>query len=94
VKVAVVGAGAMGCLYGAALHRGGAEVTLVDVNADHIAAINASGLQLDTRAGVEEIPLSACRPEELVSPREGGGLRLQAEPRTAVGPRLRGDSQT
>jgi 2-dehydropantoate 2-reductase len=38
------------------------------VNDEHIAAINAHGLQLDTRAGVEEIPLSACRPEVLNEP--------------------------
>ena len=65
MRVAVVGAGAMGCLYGAALHRGGAEVTLVDVNADHIAAIRERGLELDTRDGVERVPLPAVRPEGL-----------------------------
>jgi 2-dehydropantoate 2-reductase len=64
MKVAVVGAGAMGCLYAAAFHRAGAEVTLVDVNAEHIAAINARGLELDTRAGIETLPLPALRPEQ------------------------------
>ena len=68
MKVAVVGAGAMGCLYGAALHRGGAEVVLVDVNAEHIAAINANGLELDTRSGTERLPLPARRPDELHEP--------------------------
>jgi len=64
MKVAVVGAGAMGCLYAAAFHRAGAEVTLVDVNAEHIAAINERGLQLDTRAGIETLRLPALRPGE------------------------------
>jgi 2-dehydropantoate 2-reductase len=64
MKVAVVGAGAMGCLYGGAFHRAGAEVTLVDVNPEHIAAINARGLELDTRAGVETLRLPAVRPED------------------------------
>jgi 2-dehydropantoate 2-reductase len=64
MKIAVVGAGAMGCLYGGAFHRAGAEVTLVDVNPEHIAAINACGLELDTRAGVETLPLPALRPDE------------------------------
>jgi 2-dehydropantoate 2-reductase len=64
VKIAVVGAGAMGCLYAGALHRAGAEVTLVDVNPEHLAAINRHGLELDTRAGVETLPLTALRPEE------------------------------
>lgn len=54
----------MGCLYAAAFHRAGAEVTLVDVNAEHIAAINARGLELDTRHGVETLPLPALQPGE------------------------------
>jgi 2-dehydropantoate 2-reductase len=64
MKIAVVGAGAMGCLYGAAFHRGGADVTLIDVDREHIGAINAHGLQLDTRAGIETLRLPALRPEE------------------------------
>jgi 2-dehydropantoate 2-reductase len=68
VSVAVVGAGAMGCLYGAALYRGGAEVVLVDVNAEHMAAINESGLELDTRRGTERLPLAARRPDEMQQP--------------------------
>lgn len=64
MKVAVVGAGAMGCLYGAALHRGGAVVTLVDVNRAHLDAIRRDGLELDTRAGVERLALPALLPEE------------------------------
>jgi 2-dehydropantoate 2-reductase len=64
MRVAILGAGAMGCLYGAALHRAGCEVTLVDVNAEHIAAINANGLDLETRAGRELLPLPARLPGE------------------------------
>jgi len=64
MKVMVVGAGAMGCLYAAAFHRAGALVTLVDVNRENVAAINARGLELDTRAGVEILPLPAVLPEE------------------------------
>ena len=42
MNVIVLGAGAMGCLYGAALHRAGETVTLVDVNREHLDAINAT----------------------------------------------------
>jgi len=63
VKVAVVGAGAMGCLYAGAFHRAGAGVTLIDVDPGHLAAINSRGLELDTRAGVETLRLAALRPE-------------------------------
>ncbi|MGZ3270614.1 MAG: ketopantoate reductase family protein [Croceibacterium sp.] len=68
MKIAVVGAGAMGCLYAATFHRAGADVTLVDVDPEHIAAINKRGLELDTRAGVETLPLPALRPEEANEP--------------------------
>ena len=65
MKVLILGAGAMGCLYGAAFHRAGCEVVFVDVNQAHIDAINASGLELETRAGVEHLPIPARRPEEI-----------------------------
>lgn len=65
MKVLILGAGAMGCLYGAAFHRAGSEVTLVDVNREHIDAINAHGLELDTRAGVEHLPIPARLPDEV-----------------------------
>jgi 2-dehydropantoate 2-reductase len=68
MKIAILGAGAMGCLYGAAFHRAGARVTLVDVNQAHIDAINANGLELETRAGTEFLPIPARRPDELSEP--------------------------
>lgn len=68
MKVLILGAGAMGCLYGAAFHRAGCEVVLVDVNRAHIGAINANGLELETRAGVEHLPIPARLPEEISEP--------------------------
>ena len=68
MRVAILGAGAMGCLYGAALHRGGADVTFVDVNAEHLAAINERGLELERRTGTEFLPIHAVRPEDLSGP--------------------------
>ncbi len=68
MKVLILGAGAMGCLYGAALHRAGCEVVLVDVSQPHIDAINAHGLELETRAGVEHLAIPARRPEEISEP--------------------------
>ena len=68
MKVLILGAGAMGCLYGAAFHRAGCKVTLVDVNRAHIDAISAHGLELETRAGVEHLPIPARLPEEIAEP--------------------------
>jgi 2-dehydropantoate 2-reductase len=68
MKVLILGAGAMGCLYGAAFHRAGSEVVFVDVNQPHIDAINANGLELETRSGTEDLPIPARRPEEIEAP--------------------------
>ena len=45
-RVAVVGAGAVGCYYGGMLARGGAPVTLIG-RAPHVDAINRDGLFLE-----------------------------------------------
>ncbi len=68
MKVAVLGSGAMGCLFGAAFHRAGAEVALVDVNAEHVDAINTDGLEVDLRSGVERLPIRAALPGDIGEP--------------------------
>ena len=68
MKILILGAGAMGCLYGAAFHRAGCEVVFVDVSQPHIDAINAHGLELETRAGTEHLPIPARRPEQIDAP--------------------------
>lgn len=53
MKIAIIGAGAMGSLYGAKLSvHAENEVHLVDVWKDHIDAINVNGLQVEERDGV------------------------------------------
>lgn len=48
MKIAIVGAGAMGCLYGAKLSAVSTnEVYLIDVWKDHIDAINENGLSME-----------------------------------------------
>lgn len=44
MKIAIIGAGAMGCLYGAMLSESGNEVWLLDVWEQHIEAVKSSGL--------------------------------------------------
>lgn len=52
MRVTIIGAGAIGGTAGAFLHRAGHDVTLVDRDAAHVAAINRNGLYID---GVEEL---------------------------------------
>lgn len=47
MKIAILGAGAMGSLYGGLLHRSGNEVILIDVSEAHIDEVNRQGLYID-----------------------------------------------
>ena len=54
MKVAVMGAGAVGCYYGAMLARAGHEVVLIG-RAQHVQAVKRDGLRLQTRQFDERI---------------------------------------
>lgn len=56
--VAVVGAGAVGCFYGALLARAGAHVVLIG-RAAHVEAIERDGLRLDMAGRVEALRVEA-----------------------------------
>lgn len=58
MKIAVMGAGAVGCYYGGMLARAGHEVVLIG-RAQHVDAICRQGLILDTQSFREHIPVSA-----------------------------------
>ncbi|MEO6595506.1 MAG: 2-dehydropantoate 2-reductase, partial [Planctomycetota bacterium] len=58
-RIAVVGAGAVGSFFGAALAQAGHCVTLIG-RAAHVAAIERSGLRLERATGaVEVVPIGA-----------------------------------
>ncbi|MCU4181004.1 ketopantoate reductase family protein [Bosea sp. BH3] len=58
MKIAVMGAGAVGSYYGAMLARAGHQVTLV-ARPQHVEAISGRGLVLEARGTTETIPLAA-----------------------------------
>ena len=65
MKITIVGAGAMGSLFGGLLAESGSDVTLIDVNDAHIGAIRADGLHLATDSGERWVnALRICRPED------------------------------
>ncbi len=59
LKVAVLGAGAMGCLFGGLLAEKGLNVVLIDVWKEHIDAINSKGLKMDGHGGDRFIKIKA-----------------------------------
>lgn len=58
LKVAVMGAGAVGCYYGGMLARAGHDVVLV-ARPQHVTAIERHGLRLQTQSFDEPVPLQA-----------------------------------
>ncbi|WP_296224026.1 ketopantoate reductase family protein [Ralstonia sp. UBA689] len=63
MEIAILGAGAMGSLFGGLLAEAGERVTLLDINDAHIEAIGMHGLRLDTDTGERHIRnLHAMRP--------------------------------
>jgi len=58
LRVAVMGAGAVGCYFGALLARAGHAVTLIGRQA-HVEQVNARGLRLQTATLDEQVPMAA-----------------------------------
>jgi 2-dehydropantoate 2-reductase len=59
MKIAVMGAGAVGCYYGGMLARAGHEVTLIG-RPQHVQAVREAGLLLDTQSFKEHVPMQAA----------------------------------
>jgi 2-dehydropantoate 2-reductase len=55
MKIAVIGAGAMGSVMGGLLAKSGNDVTLVDVWREAIDTINSKGLRIDDKVGNSEL---------------------------------------
>lgn len=64
MKIAILGAGALGSVIGAELHTAGHEVVLLDLNEAHLTAINADGLRVDWDDRTEHLPIPAMKPDQ------------------------------
>ncbi|MDM0077405.1 ketopantoate reductase family protein [Variovorax sp. J2P1-59] len=72
MKIAVMGAGAVGCYYGGMLARAGHAVTLIG-RPQHVEAVRRDGLLLDTQSFKAHVPMQASTEASAV---EGAGLVL------------------
>lgn len=65
MKIAILGAGAMGSLFGGLLAEAGEQVTLLDINDAQLGAIAAHGLRLETDTGDRYVRnLQVLRPSQ------------------------------
>ena len=67
MKIAVMGAGAVGGYFGALLHRGGLDVTLI-ARGRHLEAIKAHGLRIKSTQGDLTVPAKAVGDPRAVGP--------------------------
>jgi 2-dehydropantoate 2-reductase len=85
VRVAVLGAGAIGAYVGAALHRGGSDVTLI-ARGRHLEAMRRDGVQVLSPRGDFHADVSATDDPGEVGPVDFIVLGLKAQDYAASGP--------
>jgi 2-dehydropantoate 2-reductase len=66
MRIAMIGAGAMGSVFGARFARAGAEVVLFDSDRTHVEAIEVGGLHVDSPDGSATLRLAATTHEEKI----------------------------
>ena len=71
MKIAVVGAGAMGCLFGTMLAQAGNDVWLYEVWREHVRTINQKGLQIEREGKTRTVEIKAS-----VDPHQVGRAEL------------------
>ncbi len=65
MKMAVVGAGAIGGIIGAVLLKEGEDIVLIDADKNHVKAINEKGLKIDGARGELNVKIPAILPNEV-----------------------------
>ena len=68
MRIAIFGAGAMGCLYGARLSASGHFITMIDVRQEVVDAVNERGIQLDGHGGPLQAGATAVNSTEASGP--------------------------
>ncbi len=70
MKIAVLGAGALGCSIGGTLAQAGHAVTLINRNRGHVDAINAQGLRMRTAQGEVTVRARAATTAQGLGPQD------------------------
>jgi len=68
MKIAVIGSGAMGSLFGALLAEAGEQVILLDIRRDHVEAVNANGLSIEKEGSQRRIRVPAATGPDGIEP--------------------------
>jgi len=64
-RILVIGIGPIGGIIGGRLARAGHDITFVDIDKEHVAAIRANGLQIDVPDGPFNVKIKTAHPHEI-----------------------------
>src|SRR3954465_14090333 len=64
MRIAIMGAGSLGTIIGALITAGGQEIDLIDVNKEHVEALNHSGAKITGFMDLR-VPVKALLPNEM-----------------------------
>jgi 2-dehydropantoate 2-reductase len=64
-RMIVIGTGPIGGIIGGRLARAGQDITFVDIDSEHVAAIRANGLQVDVPDGPFNVKIKIVFPDEI-----------------------------
>ena len=65
MSVAIMGAGSLGTIIGAFISLNGGNVTLIDVNKEHVAALRTNGATITGTVELNNIPVACITPEAM-----------------------------
>ena len=78
MRIGILGAGAIGCVVGGLLTKGGHDVTLMDQWPEHVERLKREGLRLSGTCGDHVIPVKALHLHETESGRQLAHPEVQA----------------
>jgi len=67
-SIAIVGAGAMGCLFAARLAEQGADTVLIDIDRERLSAMARDGIHLTDDTGARTVPVRAALAADVAAP--------------------------
>jgi 2-dehydropantoate 2-reductase len=77
-RMIVIGTGPIGGIIGGRLARAGQDLTFVDIDKEHVAAIRAHGLQVDVPDGPFNVKISIVLPEEIQGKFDTGFIAVRS----------------
>ncbi|MGH7855451.1 MAG: ketopantoate reductase family protein [Candidatus Binatia bacterium] len=94
-RILVIGTGPIGGIIGGRLARAGQDMTFVDVDKEHVAAIREKGLQVDVPDGPFNVKIDIVFPDEIRGQYDTGLIAVRShytpDAMATVLPRLNGD---